>query len=306
MDSPKQARLRSLLFTPGNQPRKLDRVFDFGADAVNLDLEDAVPPSEKGAARSLVRETLLRRAGQPGPRIVVRVNSPESGLIEDDLEAVVQPGVFAIQLTKVGGLESIPRIDASISTLEATRGIRPGSIQLISSVDSPELVLSLPELVRTSERFYCVIVGGADFAMSLGLTVSDEMSESLWARSYAVLVSRAAGLAPPMHPPHFNLTDLERYDRLMLEGKRLGFQGGIALHPRQVARAHAIFSVAEDEVRRARETIIRFDAALAQGQGAVQLDDGSFVDPAIIRWAEEVLRRASDQEQSISSPGTKG
>ena len=94
-------RFRSLLFAPGNDARKLDKVFTFGSDAVDLDMEDAVPPAEKMQARKMVREAVDRHRGATKPRIVVRVNGPESGLTEGDLDAVIAPGVWAVHFTKI-------------------------------------------------------------------------------------------------------------------------------------------------------------------------------------------------------------
>jgi len=266
-------------------------VFDFGADAVNLDLEDAVLISEKPAARALLRETLDRRTASTKPRIVVRINAPSLGLVDADLDAAVHPRVFAVQITKVQSLDEVRMVDERISRLEAARGIPAGTIKLISSIDSPFLVLNLADYVRSSKRFYCVIIGGADYAVSIGLRSSSSQIESLWARSYGVLVCRDAGLAPPLHPCNFNLDNVEEYEALITSGKQLGFQGAIALHPKQVAIAQRVFSPTDAEIVQARELMREFQAMQAKGAGTLKTASGEFIDYAIVAWAEEILAR---------------
>lgn len=282
-------RTRSLLFAPGSNAKLLEKVFGCGSDAVDLDLEDAVPVGEKEQARGMIRETVARRLGQPGPRIVVRVNGPDTGLTEGDLEAIVRPGVWAVHFTKIGSVENLQRWDAVVGKLEKERGIPENSLRLICSVDTAHLVLNLPQLARVTPRLYCFIVGGADFAHDLGTAVSDDMLESLWARSYGVLVSRDAGLAPPLHPPGFDFNDEEGLYRVIRIGKKLGFQGAIALHPKQLGPIHEVFSPTQAEIDWAREVIATFEANEAQGTASYQVR-GQFVDYAIVKQAEDVLR----------------
>jgi len=287
-----EPRIRSLLFGPGNQERKLQRVFEFGSDAVILDLEDSVPNSEKLVARQMVRDTVLRRANQPGPLLVVRVNPLETGLTEGDLDAVVLPGLFAIHVTKPGSPEQVRRLDQMVTALEEQRGIPPGSIRFICSVDSAYVVMTLPEIAQI-KRIYCFIVGGADFAADIGITISEDMIESLWARSYAVLVSRAAGKSAPIHPSGGNLSDEPRLRRVLDLGKRLGFQGGMAVHPKQLGPIHEIFSPSEQEVAHARRVVEEFRAAESSGVAAISLD-GELVDYAHAKRAEAILRMVGE------------
>lgn len=293
------ARTRSLLFAPGSNERILAKVFDCGSDAVDLDLEDAVPTSKKELARAMVREAIARRQGQPGPRIVVRVNGPESGLGEGDLEAVVVPGVWALHFTKMRSVEHVQRYDRIVTRLERERGLPAYGIKVVCSVDSAHLALNLPALVRATPRMYCVVAGGADFAQDLGTTVSDDMLEGLWLRSYAVLVSRDAGIAPPLHPPAFDLADEAKLYRLLRAGRKLGFQGAIALHPKQLGPIHEVFSPSMEEVAWAREVIATFRAQEAAGKAAYQVR-GRFVDYALLKQAEDTLRAAGLADDGAS------
>lgn len=298
-------RTRSLLFAPGSNERILAKVFDCGSDAVDLDLEDAVPMSKKKLARAMVREAIARRQGQPGPRIVVRVNGPESGLGEADLEAVVLPGVWALHFTKMRTVEHVQQYDRLVTRLEQARGLPEGGIRVICSVDSAHLALNLPALVRATPRMYCVVAGGADFAHDVGTTVSDDMLEGLWTRAYAVLVSRDAGIAPPLHPPAFDLADDQKLYRLMRAARKLGMQGAIALHPKQLGPIHEVFGPSAEEVAWAREVVATFRTQEAAGSASYQVR-GQFVDYALLKQAEEVLRRAEGEGALAHQDGSGG
>ncbi len=286
-----QVWIRSLLFAPGNQQRKLQRVFDFGPDAVDLDLEDAVPVAEKSVAREMVRATLLKRGNDDAsPLIIVRVNGPGTGLAEADLEAAVQRNVFAIHLTKLGSLDQVTRLDEMITQLEEERNIPLRSIKLICSVDSANLALNLQALAKSSSRLYCWILGGVDFAQDLGVSLSEDMTESLWVRSYGVLVSRDAGLAAPLHPPVIDLNDDERLLRVLERGKKLGFQGAVAVHPKQIPLIHRVFSPGAEEVRWAEKIVQQFHQSETEGKAALRVD-GHFVDYAVVKTAQRILSR---------------
>lgn len=286
-------RTRSLLFAPGSNARLLTKVFDCGSDAVDLDLEDAVPIALKEQAREMVRTTIERRRDRPRPRIVVRVNGPASGLTKDDLDAVVQPGLWAVHVTKMRTVEDIRQLAAVVGDLERRRGLPENSIKVIASVDSAHLALSLPSVVRATPRMHCLIVGGADFANDIGVQVSDDLLESLWARSYAVLVSRDAGIAPPLHPPPFNFDDVDGFYRNLRVARKLGFQGAVALHPKQLGPIHEVFAPSAAELAWAREVLAAFRAQEAQGTAAFVVR-GRFIDYALVKQAEDLLRQAGE------------
>ncbi len=302
-----QVWIRSLLFAPGNHPRKTRRVFDFGADAVDLDLEDAVPVSEKSAARENVRAVLADLPRTDAPLVIVRINGPDTGLSPDDLDAAVQPGVFAIHLTKLGKPENVEPLDEIVTRLEAERGIAPGTLRFICSVDSAHLALRVDELAHSSPRMLSFILGGVDFAADLGVSYSANMLESLWIRSYGVLVSRDAGMAPPMHPPVIDFNDEARLRAVLATGKQLGFQGSIAIHPKQVPIIHDVFTPAPEEVARASEIVRRFEESLAAGSSALDVN-GQFIDYAVVLTARRILSRSArtsaDSGESSGAPQT--
>lgn len=281
-------RIRSLLFAPGNDAKKLAGVFRFGADAVDLDLEDSVPLSEKSIARAHVAEVLARQPDPSGPLVVVRLNGPTTDLAEADLEAVLHPSLFALHITKIDDIESIHRLDRLVSELEAERRIPVGDVRFICSIDSAHLVLRLPELARSTPRLYCFIIGGYDYANDIGVSVSENMIESLWARSYGVLVSRDAGVAPPLHPPSARLDDPDHWTAIASSAKGLGFQGVIAIHPKQLPAIASVFAPTADEVAWARQVVDDFTEAERQGAAAIRVR-GELVDYAMVKRAQQIL-----------------
>jgi citrate lyase subunit beta/citryl-CoA lyase len=292
----RHVRTRSMLFAPGSNERILSKVFEAGSDAVALDLEDAVSSSLKDEARELVAAAIDAHAEEKSsPRVIVRVNAPETGLTPADLEMAVRPGVWAIQFTKIGSAEGLAQWASRIDELERARGLPQGGIRVISSVDSAHLSLNLTALVRATPRMYCVIAGGVDFAVDLGTRLSDDMIESLWTRSYAVLSSRDAGIAAPLHPPLLDLDDEQALERVLRQGKSLGFQGAVALHPRQLPIIHSVFGPTPAEVRHARAVVAAFEIAEANGVAAVQLE-GQFVDYAVVKQAMDILAMAAEDD----------
>jgi citrate lyase subunit beta / citryl-CoA lyase len=284
-------RVRSLLFAPGCNARILAKVFDAGSDAVDLDLEDAVPASLKHEARTMVRDAVLERAGRPSPLVVVRVNGPASGWMRDDLEAIVQRGVWAIHFTKLRDPRDLTEAVAIVDRLEAERGLPSQAIRVISSVDSAHLALELRALVRATPRMYAVIAGGVDFAEDLGIPVGTDMVESLWARSHAVLASREAGLRGPLHPPGLDLEDDHATATLLSGARRLGFQGAIALHPKQLPVIHEVFAPTAQEVAWAAEVVEIFSREEGRGTASIQIG-GRFVDYAVVKQAERILAQS--------------
>ena len=128
--------VRSWLYAPGNNPKLLDRVFGAGADAVILDLEDAVPPSEKEHARDLVAHKVRERSGQPGPLLFVRINHPSSGLAEADIKAVVQPGLDGLRVPKVEDAATVERVDGWLRETEPPAGLGVASVPLVCNIET--------------------------------------------------------------------------------------------------------------------------------------------------------------------------
>ena len=190
--------IRSWLYAPGNNPKLLERVFTGGADAVILDLEDAVPPSEKEHARDLVAETVRQRAGQPGPLLFVRINHPASGLAEADVRAVVQPGLDGLRVPKVEDAATVERVDGWLREAEAPAGVLIGSVPMVCNVESARGVRNAEEIASASPRVRSLAFGAVDFVQDVGARPEPDGLATLYARSALVIACRVAGVQPPV------------------------------------------------------------------------------------------------------------
>jgi citrate lyase subunit beta/citryl-CoA lyase len=281
--------LRTLLFAPGNQPRKLAKVGTFGADAVILDLEDAVPIGQKEEARPLVRAAL------PTYRDVVvmaRPNALATGRCAADLDAVVCPSLQAILLPKVESPAELAEVDALLEKLEVREGMPGGTIRVLPLIETARGVSRVEEIAgQAPPRVLTLAFGPADLTADLGIDLTRDGTEVLYARSRVVIAARAAGLAPPIDGPF--LLDLHDHEGLIADarrGRQLGYAGKIVIYPAHVAPVNRVFSeVAPAELERARRIVRAFESAVASGSAALQVD-GVFVDYPIYRRAQRILR----------------
>jgi citrate lyase subunit beta/citryl-CoA lyase len=287
--------LRSLLFAPGNQPRKLARVADFGSDGIILDLEDAVPIAEKESTRPMVREALPNITA--GPLRYVRVNAIETGLTEADLEGVFCVELDGIKLPKVEQPSDVQEVDEILTRLEQAAGVSPGTTDLIPTIETARGVLSAQAIASASPRVKRLSFGAADFCRD----VSVRFGGSLWgtdglelqyARSHLVLASRAAGIEAPLDTVWIDIRDNDGLEQDARNALRLGFQGKSAIYPGQVDVINRVFSPTKEELEFARKVVAAFDEAEARGDAAIQLE-GRMIDYPIAVKARWLLERAT-------------
>ena len=287
--------LRSMLFTPGNRPEMVAKVAGYDADAVILDLEDSVPLADKAATRPLVRAALPGLAGAPR---YVRVNAMDTSLTFDDLAAVVCADLDGVVLPKVESADELLAVERRLAELEQATGCEKGRIDLIPLIETARGVLNSREIAERGQRIRQIGFGAGDFRRDVAVSFSGSLWEPdglelLFARSQVVLVSRAAGLEPPMDTVWLDVRDpagLEQDSRAAL---RLGFGGKMAIHPSQLATIHAVFTPTADELAYARKVVDAFAQAEASGQAAIAVD-GRLVDYPIAHKARWVLERAGE------------
>jgi citrate lyase subunit beta/citryl-CoA lyase len=251
---------RSWLFAPGHKEKLLRQVFEAGADVVMLDLEDAVPPDMKDHARELVAEVAAERA------CWVRVNRPRTEDCRRDLEAVA-------------GLASglrIPKVESSADVAWVTE--RAPGVALDCGIESARGVLLAFEIASTP-GCGSLSYGGMDLAADLGIAGGEK--ETLFARSYLVVASRAAGLPSPSDGVHAKIDDDGGLRAEAEAARQLGFFGKSAIHPRQVPIINAVFAPTSEEVDWANRVLTAFEES---GGTATKTTGGEFVDlPVAIR-----------------------
>lgn len=290
---------RSFLFAPGNHARRVEKSLTLGADAVILDLEDAVAAAEKPAARPMVIEALQRPRRCLG---YVRVNPLGTPWSYADLVAVVTPGVDGIVLPKVERASDLHTAEWLIASLERDRGLPVGGIDLIAIVETGLGFSNLASIARAGTRCKRLAFGAGDFTLDLGLTWSADELELLPYRSAFVVESRAAGIEPPIDTVWVSLKDAEGFQRSAQRARELGFQGKMCIHPDQVPVVNAQFTPTDAQVARARKVVDAFAEAERLGLAAIQVD-GQFIDYPLVYLAQRVLARADAIAAAASGRG---
>ncbi len=279
--------LRSLLFAPGNHARRVEKALTLDADAVILDLEDAVPVDEKIPTRALVAAAL--RAPRPkGPRGYIRVNGYDTDLCFGDLEAVIAPGVDGIVLPMVESALHLQAVDWVMANLERSRGLEPGAIDLVPIIETGLGLARAGEIAASDTRVRCLSFGAADFTADMKMIWTPEEQELNEARARVVLESRAAELDPPVDTVFADLNDEENAERSAIRARQMGFQGKLCIHPKQVEAINRAFTPGAEEMAKAEKILAAFAEAEAEGSASIQVD-GYFVDYAIVVRARRTL-----------------
>lgn len=278
---------RSLLFVPVNVDRFVDKAHTRGADAIQLDLEDSIPPGEKDAARARVQEA-AKKVARGGADVVVRINRPWR-LAVRDLEATISPLVQAVALPKVDSGDHVRMIDEVVSELEQERGMEVGTTRFIAMVETAPALFRAAEIAAASPRVVALTLGAEDFALSAGMLPEEE--GLLYPAIHVVIAARAAGVLPlGFVGTVAEYRDMEALRATIRRSRRLGFMGASAVHPDQVRVLNEEFRPTEEEVAHARRVIAAYEEAQAAGRGSIAVD-GKMVDIPVVERARQVLRR---------------
>jgi len=265
-----------------------------GADAVIADLEDAVAPVNKTAARATVAEWLAEQR-DPGFDAWVRINSTPD--LRDADAAVVDSGrLFGLMVPKIRSVEELFEVSARVGAIEAAAGIPAGRTRLLPIIETAGAMRAVDD-IAAAPRVHQLMIGEFDLGAELG--IDPAATEAMMPlRMEVVVASAAAGIAPPLGPV---LADFHDLDGLAADTRRLarqGFGSRPAIHPAQVAVINAAFTPRPDEVVRACRLVELYEAALASGHGAVTDEDGRMVDEAVVRIARRVLEAARRSEEA--------
>jgi citrate lyase subunit beta/citryl-CoA lyase len=285
--------IRTALFVPGNRPDRVDKAVSSGADVVIIDLEDAVPPSQKEESRPKAREkvTAFRES-----EILVRVNAIGSEFLAGDLEEIVVEGLHCIIVPKVEKREDIREIDGRLGEAEKKNGLEPGAISVIPLIESARAVQNVFEILSEKSgprRLFTAAFGAADYTLDMGVEKTMEGTELHYPRSRIAVACRAAEVDPPLDTPF--MIDVKNVEALTADAQRarqLGFQGKLCIHPIQIEPCHAVFSPTAEEIDHAQRVIQAFEDAEARGIGAIQLD-GKFIDPPIVERSRRIVKLAA-------------
>jgi citrate lyase subunit beta/citryl-CoA lyase len=288
-----QILMRTALFVPGNRPDRIDKAFNTEADVIIIDLEDAVPLSEKEVSRSKVREKAAQYADR---MILVRINALGSPFIEGDLEEAIVEGVKGIMLPKVERADDIHAINKLLLEAEKKRLLPEGSMHLFPLIESAAAVQHVYDIVSAKtepERIYSVAFGAADYTLDMGIEMTTGGTELFYARSRISIACKAAGISPPIDTPFMiDLNDMESLISDAKRAKELGFQGKLVIHPKQIEPCNRIFSPTSEEIAKAEKIVQAFEEAEAAGMAAIQLE-GKFIDYPVVKRSRDILTLAS-------------
>jgi len=283
------APIRSFLFAPANHPRKVEKVFESGADAVILDLEDACAVAEKAASRAVAVAALSEPRSCLG---YVRINATDTDWCLRDLDEVIGPWLDGIVAPKVERPEDIVLIDWMIAQFERERGLVVGAIDLMPIIETGAGLHALDAIVAADTRMRRVSFGAGDFTRDMGMKWSADEAELAYARGRLILASRVGGLEAPIDTVHIDLADEDSFDQSVVTGVKYGFQGKLLIHPKQVARTNQSFMPSAKEIARAEKIVTAFNSAEGAGSASIQVD-GYFVDYPILEKAQRVLALAA-------------
>ncbi len=275
---------RSLLYMPGSNARALEKGRSLPADALILDLEDAVAPDAKEMARNQIAEA-VRQGGYGHRELLIRVNSPDGEWGNDDIQAVARAGADAILLPKVESAATVQRIDAWLADLGA-----PANLDLWCMIETPMGVLNAEEIAGASRRLAGFVMGTSDLAKDLHAAHTPMRLPMLTALGIAMLAGRAHGLTL-IDGVHLDLNDDEGLAASCVQGVELGFDGKSLIHPKQVAAANTAFAPSQSEVEYSRRIIAAHAEAEAAGQGVVVIE-GRLVEKLHVENAQRLVALA--------------
>ena len=284
---------RSFLFAPGNVPRRVEKALTLTADAVILDLEDSVAPSDKPAARKSVAEALGRPRQARG---YVRVNAPSTPFCFRDLLETIHAKVDGVVVPKIESAADLHAVDWVMANLEREQGIAEGSIDLMPIVETAAGVQRVDRILQARSlrpykgawRVKRIAFGAGDYANDVGLSPTLDEAELADARSRLVLSSRAAGMENPIDSPWFHFKEVDAFRRALERSRRCGFQGRLCVHPDQIGPVNEAYLPSVEEVSRAERIVAAFEAAEAKGEAAIQVE-GQMIDYPIVHRARALL-----------------
>ena len=278
---------RSLMYVPVNVDKYVDKAHTRGADVIQLDVEDSVPPAEKAKARTLV-EAAAKKVRRAGADVVVRINRPLS-LAVRDLEHSICPDVDAIACTKVDSASHIKLLDELVTELEEKRGMPGGHTKFIAMVETADAFFRIHEIVRASPRIVATCIGGEDFALDNNMQPTGEAL--FYPKQHMVFAANSAGIMPIGFVDSVaGFGDWDKFRKMVRRSRDFGFMGAGCIHPGQVTIVNEEYTPTNEEVEYARKLVRLDKEAATSGRGSWSLD-GKMIDIPIIVRAQKLIKR---------------
>lgn len=279
-------RLRSWLFVPGSNQKMLQKARTIVADVVIIDLEDAVAPADKAAARRLAAEALSEPWAQA---VYVRTNALDSAAVLDEVMELSVTALTGFVVPKVESGASLQGFSYLLDRVEQKNGLEPGRLQVMPMIETARGMENIQDIARASTRVCSLAFGAVDFALDIGVqSLPPQYVE--WIQFGLVAASRSAGIGAPIDAVYLGIHDDEGLAQSATRAKAAGFAGKLAIHPDQVSILNQVFSPQGGEITWAKEVVERYEAAIENGQGSVQVD-GKMVDLPVYELAKRLLNQ---------------
>lgn len=288
---------KSWIYVPGDRPDRFMKAVSCGANAVLIDLEDAVFESNKDVARKNIVDWLANRVPN-GVAIWVRVNAGDRGI--EDAVAVATPGLTGICLPKARACAQISAVAELLSSAEVGLGLADGTFLITPLVESAAALLQI-DGIASAPRVSQLQIGEVDLAADMGVELGDQGLELLYARSRVVLASAAAGILPPVGAVTPDFKDLGKLLNSTKSLRAMGFFGRACIHPSQIAIVNEVFTPTPDEVKRAQDVLDQLSTAALEGRGIALTSNGKMIDEASARWARRILGMTSSAVRGPNS-----
>ena len=280
---------RTLLYVPGNMPSMLQNIPLFQCDGVIIDLEDAVPLSEKDAARILVRR-FLEGYKERTKEILVRINPLDTKWALDDLKAVLPALPDGIRLPKADTPEIVERLDTLLTEYEEELGLELGRFRILPSIESAQGVINATAISRATPRLIGLAFGAEDYTASMEIERTKSGEELFNARMNVLWAAKSAGIQA-IDTIFSDVNDMDALRRETELIKRLGYTGKCMVNPRQIDVIHEVFAPKQAEVDYALQVIDAIKRAREMGTGVISLK-GKMIDAPVVKRAARVLRTA--------------
>lgn len=280
---------RSVLFMPGDSLRKITKATQLDVDCIVMDLEDSVTLANKAEARRTVSEALQSLDFGRRERLV-RLNVAETGLLDDDLAGTISARPDGYVLPKTESAAQVQHVDRLLAQAEKANGWADNSVRLLVIIETALGIMNVKEIAQAGPRIEALMFGAEDLAGDMGAKRTREGWEVFYARSAVVTAAAAYGLQA-IDMVLIDLADSERLEAECIAARHMGYEGKMAIHPRQVEVINRVFAPSPEEIEQARRLLQAHAEHQAAGSGVFTLD-GKMVDMPMVKMAERVLNKA--------------
>ena len=281
--------LRSFMFLPAHNTKFIDKALAGDADAIILDMEDAVPASRKAEARQVIAD-YSRRGLFEQKKVFIRINHIGTGDFVDDFSELILPGIYGLIPAKIFTAEDIVFIDKLLGFFETKNGLPVGQIVLAPLIETTAAVENAVQIASASERLVALCFGAEDYLNDLGSTYIYQESALVMPRAKVVNAARMNGFVP-LDTPYLNIRDIDGFKADCRQGSKNGFGGRFLLNPRQVEAANEAFLPDEEQVAHARRVIEAVEEANKTGVSGVAMLDGGMVGPPMLKRARTIMKQ---------------